>query len=1441
MCCRLEALEGRVPVSESISAALAIGALMSLRAAFVRADAPGSTTKPAPPAPTDQKHASVPAVPGGPALPRTAPGYLSDRPATPSAGTTRADTVLDRSTPDALAGHARSQEGPKPSSGGLASQSRSRPSASTAASTTQPARVVIAGTSVRAAGLSAGALALGASFLPPATAQGAARSFAVAANPAGGTTAAAPSSSTIGSNAPSAPVQAAPQPAAAVTLGQQPGAPDSTQFHGDAARSGFNQDETVLTPANVASHFGQVWQSPVLDGHLYASPLYQDSVTIHGNGNAARHAGDGVQSASFQGKTIGVVFAATGGGSVYAIAAQDTNGPTGIAPGTILWKTHLGNPYGGVDGNRIGVLSTPIIDIKSNRIYVTASVTDYLLPASNSNHGAKNWEVFALNLNDGSLVPGWPLAFTQSLLDSLNRNTLDGPNAVPFSSTGADQRGALALSPDGSTLYVDFACYESSNPGWMTTVATGVTNGAANSQTPAVLSAYSANDTTTKDANGGMWGAGGPVVDASGNLFVSTGDSPNGTGQTPGAWGNSVLEWAPGQILRLIGVYTPWNYQTQDTIDSDLGGGSPILIQLPAGSSTTTELLAVGGKQGNGYLVDAGNHLNNPTRNPTSPAPYPASLTKRPPVVAPDQDPSLYDPNAIRPYFKPPQAGPLALFQPYNETSASGNTAKARDTPATFVGPDGSTYVIWAGSSKSAVGSGIPVAPSLYLTKVVTSPGQPAYLSIEAQNAQVMSLPGANLITANGTANPIDWIVDAGVQRSDGETSFANGAPTLYAYNALTLQPLWSSAYEQLDMGGKYNTIAVARGDVFVGTDRIQAFGLTNDTIVDDSVLGTGLNQFNYVGNGWTHHATTSTMGTFDGTVSTDSTPGDDATLKFQGSQIKVYANEASGYGTVAISVDGGNTRTVSLAKTTNSPNGQGEGDVLVYTLSGLGAGTHQLEFLHTGTATVALDRVEITPPVTSSSALGVSLTDGNVTPRPGAVLPYTINFNNAGSIVGGTGTNANGVLLTETVPANTTADLANSTHGWTLTSGSGGTGSTYTFAVGALHAGVTGSVVFSVDLNRTIPSGTTSLTNTVRIIDAASDRSSGTRVTLLGTPVETSLTFSQQPRDGKTGQALAPAVTVTALDQYGRTFTGDSSSTVRLTLNGGTFAGGGTTATATVSRGVATFSHLVINAAGSYTLTAADGSLAGATSSAFSIAASTSIVDNFNTAATDFTSKFTVYSALGAHNTSLAWGASVGVQDQPGPAAGGGVESTGGVAIDSTAVYTPARINLSDGQVHTISEYVTAVNGLGTGDKPLQIGFLSPTSTNFNAGSSFISARILGNGTVEFQSDNGGTAASIENTKPTGTIANGDWLQLIFTTQETGSGGFKGTFSLVDYGPTGVGSGTVVLAPVSYTISGLTKLGTASAVAPGFRTATSSGFKGHVQFDNFRVDPPPG
>jgi hypothetical protein len=1088
-----------------------------------------------------------------------------------------------------------------------------------------------------------------------------------------------------------------------ITLGQQPGAPNNLQFHGDAARSGFNQNETFLTPSNVASGFGQIWESPVLDGAVYATPLYEDSVLIQGNGNAANHAGDGVQSSTFQGQTLGVVFAATGGGSLYCIAAENTDGTTPIAPGTILWKTHLGNPYAGVDGNSIGVLGTPIIDPASGRIYVAASVTDYLSSASNPNHGGSNFEVFALSIHDGSLISGFPLIYTQTLLDSINQNTLQGPGiAVPFSSSGADQRGALNLNADGSTLYVDFACYGASNPGWMTTVATGMSNGVSDGQTPAIVSAYSSVDTTAVNANGGMWGAGGPAIDSSGNVFVTTGDSPSNTGNPNGDWGDSVLEFGPGQTLALTGVYTPWNYLNQDTIDSDMGGGSPILVTLPAGSATATELLATGGKQGNGYLADAGNHLNDPTANASgSPAQYPASLTARPPgTESPSQDASLYSP-ANQTYWTTnnqgqsigPQPGPLALFGPYNESSASGNTAKARDTPATFTGPDGTQYVIWAGATKASVGSSTPVAPSLITTRVVTSPGQAPYLQIVSENNQVMSNPGSNLITGNGTSNEIDWVVDEGVQRTDAlNNGFTNGAPVLYAYNAITMQPIWSSSYGQLDMGGKYNSIAVARGNLYVGTNRIQAFGLTTDTIVDDSATGTGLNKFTYQGSGWQHLTGGSTMGTFDSTISTDNVQGDSATLQFTGSAITVYSNEVSTYGTATISVDSGNTQNVTLTPTYSSPNGDGSGDVAVYTVTGLGPGTHTLKILNNSASiTISVDRVEITPLASSPAQIGVSLTDGNVIPQAQGVIPYTINYNNLGGIqtttnigtgsgtasgivAATTGTNAAGVVVTETVPVNTTADLANSTPGWTLQSagsgGAGSAGSTYSFSVGALNAGLTGSVVFSVDLNASIPVGTTSVTDNVRITDAASDQSSSSRNTPIPPPQESKLIFqSEPPAQGSADLPLTPAFTVAVEDQFGNVYTADSSSTVTLTLNNGTINSG---ATAQVTNGIATFNSVVIDTAGNYTLTASDGGLTSANSSSF-------VIEN--------SSKL----AIGQQPSQTVAGKAVN------PAVTVDVENSSGQIINNDQSLVTLTLNTGQFSNGSTSMTVNAVNGVAT------------------------------------------------------------------------------------------------------------------------------------------------
>ena len=101
-------------------------------------------------------------------------------------------------------------------------------------------------------------------------------------------------------------------------------------------------------------------------------------------------------------------------------------------------------------------------------------------------------------------------------------------------------------------------------------------------------------------------------------------------------------------------------------------------------------------------------------------------------------------------------------------------------------------------------------------------------------------------------------------------------------------------------------------------------------------------------------------------------------------------------------------------------------------------------------------------------------------------------------------------------------------------------------------------------------------------------------------------LVFSQQPSNVQAGSSISPAVTVEALDAYNNLTTNNSSTQVSMAI--GTNPGSGTlsgTNPVTVSDGVATFSNLSINNAGTgYTLVASGSGVTSATSSAFNVTA---------------------------------------------------------------------------------------------------------------------------------------------------------------------------------------------------------------------------------------------
>ena len=113
----------------------------------------------------------------------------------------------------------------------------------------------------------------------------------------------------------------------------------------DNARTGLASGETTLNTTNVsATTFGKLFAYPV-DGSITAQPLFVGGVLIPGHG------------------LHDVVVVATSNNSVYAFDAE-----TNEAGGGLLW----GPISMGTASPPFGVLSTPVIDLSTNTIYVVS-------------------------------------------------------------------------------------------------------------------------------------------------------------------------------------------------------------------------------------------------------------------------------------------------------------------------------------------------------------------------------------------------------------------------------------------------------------------------------------------------------------------------------------------------------------------------------------------------------------------------------------------------------------------------------------------------------------------------------------------------------------------------------------------------------------------------------------------------------------------------------------------------------------------------------------------------------------------------------------------------------------------------------------------------------------------------------------------------------------
>ncbi|HEY4122001.1 MAG TPA: hypothetical protein VGM56_29240 [Byssovorax sp.] len=310
-------------------------------------------------------------------------------------------------------------------------------------------------------------------------------------------------------------------------------------FHNDAARTGLYVDAAITKAAAAGVHVDPTFHA-TLNGNVYAQVLYVDA----------------------RGTGPDVIVAVTESDFVHALSAAD---------GSELWHTSLGasvQPQELDCGNisPYGATGTPVVDYASRTLYVAAVV---------SVNGAASQQIFALSLDTGAVLPGWPVVVESAVAAT--------PGA-PFDTRTQGQRSALLIVK--GTLYVAYGgMYGDCNPyrGWVVGVS---------ETDPTAVTAWS-----TAHMGGGTWTPGGPSFDGA-SIYVATGNTFGANGSWGG--GDAIIE-LPLSLHFANRFYAPANWQSLD--DSDLDLGSNVLPINLGGAS----LAAVFGKDGNLYVADRAN------------------------------------------------------------------------------------------------------------------------------------------------------------------------------------------------------------------------------------------------------------------------------------------------------------------------------------------------------------------------------------------------------------------------------------------------------------------------------------------------------------------------------------------------------------------------------------------------------------------------------------------------------------------------------------------------------------------------------------------------------------------------------------------------------------------------------------------------------------------
>jgi hypothetical protein len=339
--------------------------------------------------------------------------------------------------------------------------------------------------------------------------------------------------------------------------------------HNDNLRTGANTNETLLTPSNVNKvSFGRLFSVPV-DYQVLAQPLYVPNVSIAG----------GIHN---------VLYVVTQADSVYAIDADTgaqlwwvnfTNTAQGYPAGLTTASGKL-LPCGTLGGfAQEGIVGTPVIDPRSNTIYMVAKTVQ--------NGTTVRHDLHALDLSTGAEKFGGPVQITAT------STSLKG-KVTQFNSLHQKNRPGLVLV--NGVLYMAFGsngCNDS-NTGWVL------------SYNPTSLQQLGAFNTSPDIGLTSIWQTGAaPAADSNGYIYAETAESTNYDVPSGGqSYCNSVLKLSPTSVA-LDDYFTPWNVAFLNSNDYDLSSSGVLL--LPDQTGPFPHVAIATGKLGVVYVLNRDN------------------------------------------------------------------------------------------------------------------------------------------------------------------------------------------------------------------------------------------------------------------------------------------------------------------------------------------------------------------------------------------------------------------------------------------------------------------------------------------------------------------------------------------------------------------------------------------------------------------------------------------------------------------------------------------------------------------------------------------------------------------------------------------------------------------------------------------------------------------